>query len=127
MLGQVRFISRQKCFIRVRRLLCSKDTSKATSENTFSNVRLLSAANFASAAVIFGSGITFAIAYYPSFMSFLNTPVSMEMTEGDVTRKLCEKISSMTEFNNVGDGLNYVTRPSLEKSILQASEAKFGR
>ena len=37
MLGQVRFITRQKCFIRVRRLLFSEDTSKVPSETTFSS------------------------------------------------------------------------------------------
>jgi hypothetical protein len=49
-------------------------------------------------------------------------PLIMKMIAGDLTKKLCETSASITEFNNVGDGSDYVTRPSLEKCILQASE-----
>jgi hypothetical protein len=41
---------------------------------------------------------------------------------GDLTVKLCETTPSFTELSNVGDGCDYVARPSLEKFILQASE-----
>ena len=46
----------------------------------------------------------------------------MKMIAGDLTTKLCEKSVSITEFNNVGDERKYVTRPLLEKHILQVSE-----
>ena len=49
-------------------------------------------------------------------------PLSMTMIAGDLTRNLCEKSVSYTEFNNVGDGFNYITRPLLENRILKASE-----
>jgi hypothetical protein len=46
----------------------------------------------------------------------------MKMIAGDLTVKLCETIASFTEMSNVGDGCDYVARPSLENFILQASE-----
>jgi predicted GTPase len=39
-----------------------------------------------------------------------------------LTEKHCETISSFTELSNVGDGCDYVARPSLKNFILQASE-----
>lgn len=73
-----------------------------------------------SAAAILASGI----ASYPLYKAIIEDtgPVIMKMIAGDLTRKLCEKSASITEFNNVGDGRKYVTRPLLEKSILLASE-----
>ena len=136
MLGQVRFISRQKCFIRVRRLLCSEDTSKVSSK-TFSSFRWSAAAIFASgiasATAIFTLGImvfnslnVFKDFYsnYPVYKAIIEDtrPVIMKMIEGDLTTKLCEKSASITEFYNVGDGCDYVTRLVLENCILQASE-----
>ena len=126
MLGQVRFITRQKCFIRVRRLLCS-DTSKVSSETTFSSFRVKAAAKFASAVAILG-GITFTIENCPNtIMLFKDVmgfggPVIMKMIEKDLITKLCEKSAQITELNNVGNGCDYVTRRSLEDRILQASE-----
>ena len=58
---------------------------------------------------------------YAAFIGF-SGPLFMKMIAGDLTRKLCETSASITEFNNVGDGGSYVTRPSLENCILQASE-----
>ena len=66
-------------------------------------------------------------------MYFLNTPVVkdvidvggpiiMKMIEKDLITKFCEKSAQITEWNNVGDGCDYVTRRSLEDRILQASE-----
>ena len=103
----------------VRRLLCSEDTSKVSCETTFSSFRLLAAAKFVSAAAIFGYGITFAIASYPSFITFLNTPIIkdvrdsggptiMKMIEGDLTTKLCEKSAPI---NRLGLGL-FLKHPS---------------
>ena len=46
----------------------------------------------------------------------------MKMIGRDSTTKLCEKGASITEFNNVRDEGDYVTRPLLERRILQASE-----
>jgi hypothetical protein len=105
MLGQVRFISRQKCIIRVRRLLCSEDTSKVSSETL-------------SAAVIFASGIVvcnrlYVLKDYYSNYSVHKAviedtgPLTMKTIAGDLTTKLCEKSASVTQVNNVGD--SYVT------------------
>ena len=55
-------------------------------------------------------------------ISDFSGPLFMKMIAGDLTRKLCETRTSITEFNNVGDGCDYVTRSSLEECILQASE-----
>jgi hypothetical protein len=55
-------------------------------------------------------------------ISDFSGPLIMDMIAGDLTLKLCETSASITEFDNVGDGSNYVTRPSMEKRILQASE-----
>lgn len=64
---------------------------------------------------------------YSKFMTIMkdvndSRPLIMSMIEGDLTTKLCEKCASITEFNNVGDEGDYLTRPLLEKRILQASE-----
>ena len=70
---------------------------------------------------------------YPFAIVFLNTPIVkdvidvggpiiMKMIKRDLITKLCEKSAFITESNNVGDGRKYVTRPSLESSILKASE-----
>ena len=61
---------------------------------------------------------------YPVYKPIIEDtgPLIMKMIEGDLTIKLCETSTSITEFNNVRDGGKYVTRPSLEKRILQASE-----
>ena len=50
------------------------------------------------------------------------TPLIMKIIEVDLTRKLCETSTSITEFRNVGDDSDYVTRPLLEWSILKALE-----
>ena len=135
MSGQVRSILRQKCLIRGRRLLCSED--KASPKTTFSTFRLSANAVFASgiasATAIFASGIVvfnslnvFKDFYsnYPVYKAIIEDakPVIMDMISGDLTIKLCETSASITESSNVGDGSDYVTRPSLENCILQASE-----
>ena len=130
MSGQVRSIWRQKIFVRVRRLLCSEDTSKASPKTTFSTFGLSANAMFASGIasglVLFNSINVFKDFYvnYPVYKAIIEDtgPLIMKMIEGDLTIKLCETSTSITEFNNVRDGSDYVTRPSLEKGILQASE-----
>ena len=128
---------RQKCLIRGRRLLSSEDTSKASSKTTFYNFRLSTTAIFASgiasASALFASGILVFnslniskdfLTNYPVYSQIFkeNGPKIMKTIAGDLTAKLCETIPSFTELSNVGDGCNYVARPSLEKIILQASE-----
>ena len=58
---------------------------------------------------------------YAAFFG-VSGPLIMKMIAGDLTIKLCETSASITEFNNVRDGSDYVTRPLLENCILQASE-----
>jgi hypothetical protein len=129
---------RQKCLIRGRRLLSSEDTSKASSKTTFSNFRLsataILASGIASGSALFASGILVFnslniskdfLTNYPSQVVNENGPKIMKMIAGDLTVKLCETIPSFTELSNVGDGRKYVTRPSLENFISQASARLF--
>ena len=81
---------------------------------------------FASGTVVFNSLNVFKDFYsnYPVYKAIIEDtgPLIMKAIAGDLTRKLCETSISITEFNNVGDDSDYVTRPSLENCILQASE-----
>ena len=128
MSAQVRSILRQKCLIRGRRLFCTEDTSKASPKTTFSTFRLSANAMFASAAAFaIGVFITNYAVYKSMFedaklLNEVATPLIMKIIEVDLTRKLCETSTSITEFRNVGDDSDYVTRPLLEKSILKALE-----
>ena len=114
MSGQVRFILRQKCLIQGRRLLCSEDTSKASPKTPFLNFSWSAIGVLAGAIVL----------YYPVSKSIFEdaSPLIMKTIAGDLTRKLCETSISTTEYNNVRNDSDYVTRPSLENCILQASE-----
>ena len=137
MSARLRSILRQKCLIRGQRLLCSGDTSKASPKTTFSTFRLSANAMFASGVafaigifasgtVVFNSLNVFKDFYsnYPVYKAIIEDtgPLIMKAIAGDLTRKLCETSISIMEFNNVGDDSDYVTRPSLENCILQASE-----
>ena len=130
MSSQVRSMLRQKCLIRGRRLLCSEATSKASPKTKFSTFSLSANSMFAyglaSAIVVFTSVNVFKDSYpnYPVYKAiFKDTrPLIMEEIAGDLTRKLCETSTSITQSHNVGDDSDYVTRPSLENRILKASE-----
>ena len=143
MSGQLRSVLGQKYLIQGRRLLCSDDISKSP-ENTFSTCRSKANETYSTirskAIKIFelpslsskdkwkafslATLATAIIAAYPAYKAILEdtSPLIMKMIAGDLTTKLCETTASITESDNVSDGCDYVTRPSLENRILEASE-----
>jgi hypothetical protein len=71
------------------------------------------------AAAIIASWINLAITSLPSPIEFINYPKHLAiikdvkdsgpvLIEEDLTTKLCEESASITGFNNVGDGCDYV-------------------
>jgi hypothetical protein len=89
-----------------------------------------------SATALLSSGITIAIANatnlkgifdgYPIVTAIIKDsgPLIMKAIKVEVTEKLCEMTPFFGELENVADGSDYVTRPSLEDRILKASEKK---